>query len=317
MNAPAEIARILRQADRLALFSHARPDGDTLGSAAALCLALRSLGKTADLYCTDEIPARFLFLPVMKEFRRAPQEQYDVYVALDCADAARLGDNEVLFCRQRVTVNVDHHISNTRYAKYNYVAGEASNCENVHGLLGLLNAALTPEIANALLLGISTDTANFNHKNVTEHTLKTAAALVGAGADLNAVSYQMFRRQSKERARLFGTVMSRIRYFLGDRLAIATVMMKDVAESGAGKDETEGFIDFVMGIDTVEVGICMMETAPRTFKVSFRSRKTDVNAVASVFGGGGHVLASGCMIHGYYEDAVDRLVSAVSRYLEE
>ena len=83
---------------------------------------------------------------------------------------------EVLFCRQRVTVNVDHHISNTRYAKYNYVAGEASNCENVHGLLGLLNAVLTPEIANALLLGISTDTGNFNHKNVTEHTLKTAAA---------------------------------------------------------------------------------------------------------------------------------------------
>lgn len=312
-----EIAKILLRYERYALFSHARPDGDTLGSAAGLCLALRAAGKTADLFCSDEIPSRFSFLPVLCEFGKAPQAQYDVYVALDCADSARLGDNEALFLRQKITVNVDHHVSNTRYAKYNYVADEAANCENVYELLKLLDVSPDAAAANALYLGIATDTGNFNHKNVSEHALATAAALVGAGADPNVIAYQMFKRQSKERAKLFGAVMSRIRWFLDDRLAVATITLGDLAETGAKKDETEGFIDFLMGVDTVEVGVCMMETAPKTFKVSFRSKRADVNAVAGVFGGGGHVLASGCMIHGYYEDAVDRLVYAVSQHLEE
>lgn len=312
-----EIAKILLRHERFALFSHMRPDGDTLGSAAALCLALREIGKTADLFCSDDLPSRFSFLPVSGEFKKTPQEQYDVFIALDCADSARLGDNEALFLRQKITVNIDHHISNTRYAKYNYMADEAANCENVYELLKELGVSPIFEIANALYLGIATDTGNFNHKNVSEHALATAAVLVGAGAEPSEIAYQMFKRQSKTRAKLFGSVMSHIRWFLDDRLAIATITLKDFAETGAKKDETEGFIDFLMGVDSVEVGICMMEAAPKTFKISFRSKKADVNAVAQVFGGGGHVLASGCMIHGYYEDVVDRLVYAVSQHLEE
>ena len=180
-----------------------------------------------------------------------------------------------------------------------------------------MGAEVTPEMANLLAMGIMTDTGNFKHKNVTASTLVCAGLLVEKGADLNTIHYNMFAKQSKARAKLFGLIMSKIRYFLDDKLTIATIMQKDIELAGAKQDETEGFIDFLMGIDTVEVGICILEVGQNKFKISFRSKGTDVNAVAGTFGGGGHVLASGCQISGEYEEVVDRLTFAVSRYLPE
>ena len=111
--------------------------------------------------------------------------------------------------------------------------------------------------------------------------------------------------------------MSKIRYFLDGRFAVASVLEKDILESGAKKDETEGFIDFVMGIDGVEVGACVLEMGKNKYKISFRSKGTDVNEVAGTFGGGGHVLASGCQIQGEYEEVVDKICFAVSRHIKD
>ena len=111
--------------------------------------------------------------------------------------------------------------------------------------------------------------------------------------------------------------MSKIRYFLDNRLAIATIRIKDVEETNALPSDTEGFIDFLTGIDGVEVSVCILEVAPNKFKISFRSKSADVSAVASTFGGGGHVLASGCQISGDYEEVVDRVQFAVSRELPD
>ena len=122
--------------------------------------------------------------------------------------------------------------------------------------------------------------------------------------------------QCRLRAELFGRVIRGIRFFAGGKIALLSVLKEDFIKTGAGQDETEGFTDFAMSIRGVDVGVCIMETGGK-FKVSFRSRKTDVNAVAGVFGGGGHTLASGCQISGEYEEAVDRIVCAVKRFLEE
>ena len=111
--------------------------------------------------------------------------------------------------------------------------------------------------------------------------------------------------------------MQRIRYFLDGKFAVATVRLADFEISKARQDETEGFIDFVMGVEGVEVGACVMETAKDKYKISFRSKSADVNGVASMFGGGGHTLASGCQIQGEYEEVVDKITFAVSRYLPE
>lgn len=310
-------AQQLKTEKSVAIFCHMRPDGDTIGSAVALKLGLESLNINASVFCSDEIPKRFFFLPEVSCIKTEFSGEFSAYLAIDNAEITRLGGFCEIFSAQKNTYSIDHHISNRGFAKFNYLCDKSSNCENVIELLKELNVTIDKKIANFLLMGIVTDTGNFKHRNVTAETLRNASAMVECGADLNAVVFNMFTAQSKGRAKLFGSVMSKIRYFMDEKIAICSVFKTDLENCNTKADETEGFIDFVMGIDTVEVGACVMETDKNKYKISLRSKKADVNAVAGTFGGGGHVLASGCQIFGEYEEVIDRLVFAISRYVEE
>lgn len=307
----------LKAEKSVALICHVRPDGDTLGSALALKLALNQLGVTADVYCDDPVPSRFFFLNEASLVKSSLDGEYSAIVAIDCADITRLGSFYQAFSAHKNTYVIDHHISNDSFAKVNYILELSSNCENILSLIEEMGVTINKEIANLIATGIMTDTGNFRHKNVTPNTLYSAAKMVEKGADLNAIYFHMFSAQSKQRAALFGKVMSRIRYFYDGRFALATVRLTDFLETGAAQNETEGFIDFIMGIIGVEVGACVMETQKDKYKISLRSKSADVNAVASSFGGGGHTLASGCQINGDYEEVVDRLCFAVSRELPD
>ncbi|MBQ9734767.1 MAG: bifunctional oligoribonuclease/PAP phosphatase NrnA [Clostridia bacterium] len=313
----SELSKKLKKETRVALISHVRPDGDTLGSALALSRALEYLGINSDVVCDDPIPSRFFFLNSARKIANTLTGEYSALIAIDCADVSRLGKFYENFSEHKNTYVIDHHISNTRYAKTNYIVDNASNCENVYALINELGAVIDKETANLLATGIMTDTGNFRHKSVTPYTFAVTSKLVELGADVNDIYYHMFSKQSKERAKLFGHVMSNIRYFSDGKIAVATVRLSDFEKTGAKQDETEGFIDFVMGVDGVMIGACVMETAKNKYKISFRSKGPDVNAVAGTFGGGGHTLASGCQIHGEYEDVVDKITFAASRYLPE
>ena len=313
----SEIAKKLKNEKSVALICHVRPDGDTIGSALALKLALDEIGVTAQVACADPVPERFFFLDQAKLIKSSLDGEFSAIIAIDCADITRLGDFAFDFDKHKNTYSIDHHVSNNNYAKFNYMFDRASNAENVLELIELLGATLTKEIANLLAMGMVTDTGNFRHKNVTEQTLITAGKLVKNGADLNNIYYHTFTKKSAQKAKLFGLTMQRIRYFLDGKFAVATVRLDDFEKSGAKQDETEGFIDFVMGIEGVMVGACVMETAVNKFKISFRSKGADVSAVAGTFGGGGHILASGCQIQGEYEEVIDKITFAVSRYIPE
>lgn len=317
MNDLKEIAEKLFNEKSVAIFCHVRPDGDAIGSAAALKSALNRKGIKADLFCEDDIPEKFSYLNVISEFFKELKGEYSAFFASDCAETFRLGKFTEDFLKHKNTYCVDHHVSNRGFAKYFYVSDTAANCENVYELIKIAGVDIDKEIAERLMTGIVTDTGAFRHKNVTPKTLISASELLSFGADLNKIIYKNFYEQSSERAKLFGATMNKIRYFLGGRLAVATVFLNDLKDSGAKSDETEGFIDFVMGISTVEVGVCLLETEKNKFKVSFRSKGADVNAVASEFGGGGHTLASGAKIFGEYEEVVDKIRFSVSKYLPE
>jgi phosphoesterase RecJ-like protein len=311
------MAQKIKGEKRVALIVHIRPDGDTLGSALALKLALIDLGIGAEVVCDDPVPSRFLFLKEMATVKNTLDGDFSAIVAVDCADISRLGSFEKAFLSHKNTYAIDHHISNTRFAKNNYVADNSSNCENAFELIKLLGVEINEDIANLLMLGVITDTGNFRHKNVTGQTFSTAAELRKRGADVTTIYYNMFSAQTKERAKLFGKVMSKIRYFLDGKFAVATVRLADFTETGAKQDETEGFIDFVMGVRGVEIGACVMEVQPNKYKISFRSKTANVNAVAGAFGGGGHILASGCQISGEYEEVIDRITFAASREIPD
>ncbi|MBO5927820.1 MAG: bifunctional oligoribonuclease/PAP phosphatase NrnA [Clostridia bacterium] len=307
----------LFSAKSVALFCHVRPDGDTIGSAFALMLALKNSGVKAQVFCSELIPEKYFY--ALKGFNAKQQldGEYELFISIDCGDLDRLGDFAFDFNAHKNTFNLDHHISNRGYAKFNCVIDNAANAENVYNLLVESNVEIDQDIANLLALGIVTDTGNFKHKNVTESTFKTAASLKALGADFNKTVYENFTKQSKNRAKLLGICMSKLRYLLEDRLCVLTVTENDLKVSNAKRDETEGFIDLVMGIDCVEVGVSVMEVGTESYKISFRSKGTDVNEIAGVFGGGGHVLASGCRLNGCLEEVIDKVRYAVKQHLKD
>ncbi len=305
------IAEKLNKCQNIAVFVHVRPDGDTIGSAIGFKLGMESLGKKVDVYSSDAVPEKFYFIEQVKEIKcEYADNKYDAYVALDCSEDYRIGDLVTKFLNGKETFSIDHHVSNTRFAKYNYVEDRASNSENVYNLLKIMKISLTKEMATPLLMGMITDTGNFSQKNTDSEVLSSASELVRIGADINNLNYLMFKKQSKERAKLFGRCMNKIRFFYEDKIAIISVLKEDLELSGATPDMTEGFIDFALNIDKTEVAICLLEVKNRQYKISFRSKGANVNEIAGVFGGGGHVLASGCMLNGYYEDVIDKLVYA-------
>jgi len=316
----ADLCKELKNFKKVLIFSHTRPDGDTIGSAMGLKLTLESVNIEADIVCDNQIPEKFGFIIPKNSFSTEinSNKQYEAYIAVDSSDENRLGVFGEQFKKVKTTFNIDHHISNTRYAKYNYVEERAATAEIILeiALCFSQNNKISKAVANCLLLGICTDTGNFAHQNVTEQTLISASKLVACGGELHKISYQMFKNQKKQRAELFAKTISKIRYFKDGKIAIISVFMDTIKETEASADMTEGFIDFPLSVEGVEVAISVLEVEDKHFKISYRSKgKVNVNEIAGTFGGGGHILASGSMLNGYYEDVIDKLVYTVSLYL--
>ncbi len=317
-NSLQEVIGKLEKAEKVAIFCHVRPDGDALGSGLALCFALRNRGKKAYFCLEEPAPEKFCFLPQIKEAKTGlPDVEFDTMISVDCADLVRLGAFAKIFSKHKgTTVNIDHHITNEAFAGVNYVKQCTASCEIVTQILRVAGWEVTSDIANLLMLGLITDSGNFSHMDVSPETYETAAYLRANGADMHFINYNMFGRQPKSRAVLYGAVMSKMRFALDDKLAMIIITLEDLEKSGADKSLTEGFVDFPLTIDGVEVAASLMEYKNGQYKTSLRSKgKVNVSQLAATFGGGGHVLASGCMLFGSLEEVIDKLTYAVYQCL--
>ena len=184
MHTLEEIAKRILRAKRIAIFTHMRPDGDAFGSSLALAYAVRALGLQAEVCVETDIPSNLSFLNGIDEVKKSPQSDYDLLITVDCSELTRLGaltDEFGRAMRKQVdTVNIDHHISNTRYAKFNFVRECSANCMNIANLIEYLGAPLDKATAEYLLVGLLTDSGNFAHDDVNGETLNLAAKLVDA-----------------------------------------------------------------------------------------------------------------------------------------
>lgn len=315
MNSLKEIADILKKQKSAAIFTHTRPDGDAVGSAMALSRALSFLKIENEVLNEGEIPQRFSYLDGVKEIKSVPSFEAECFVCVDSSTESRLGmlrDVYLAGAKNKVTVNVDHHVSNTRYAKYNFVRERASNCENIMELVKELGVPIDRGIAEALMTGMITDSGGFSHSDVNGNTFRAAGEAADAGADVNKIYYEAMKRQTRSRAQFYLKALSRLRFLLDDALSVVVVPQELLNEFGLKQDATEGLVDFGLTIDSVEVSVCILEVKKNQYKVSFRSKgRVDVNEAAGVFGGGGHVLASGCVLFGEEEEVVDKIKYAI------
>lgn len=321
MNTVQEIANILKSLKSAVIFTHMRADGDTLGSGMALSRALSLLNIPNEVVNEEEIPERFYFLEGMNQIKRKPTLDAEAYICVDSSDENRLGALQNVYlagARRKITVNIDHHISNTRYAKYNYVRECSANCENMANIICAMGVTPDALLGNYLMLGLVTDSGNFSHSDVNGDTFRTAALAADWGADINLITYHTFRKQTRARAALYAHVIGNLRYLLDDRLAFAIISQEVLDRFHGTADMTEGIVDFGLTVDTVEVSVALMEIRKGQYKASLRSKgKVNVNQVASVYGGGGHVLASGCMLFGELEEVIDKLRYTVLQHMGE
>ena len=309
-----ELAEKLNALKSAVVFSHTRPDGDTIGAGLAILHYLKVHGVQATLVCDSPIPEKYSFLHGMDNFSTTIDTNVEAFIAVDSANPFRLGTFREPFLQSgKKTFNIDHHISNDSFATVNYVVDNAaSTSEILVELYKKTNCPCPPEVANYLLMGILTDTGHFSHQNVTQNTLEMAAFLLSKGANLHNLQYNLFKKQSAVRANLFALTLNTLQYFADGQIAVLLVSQENLKKAQATPELTEGFVDYAMTIDTVEVGVCMLETGHNKYKISLRSKgKVNVNAVAALFGGGGHVLASGCMLFGTLDEIVEKLRLAI------
>lgn len=311
-----ELSKTIKRYKSALIFCHQRPDGDTLSCAFALKKAIERSGGRADVVCSDPVPEKYSATGFFGETFTDAKSGYDGYIAVDCASSDMLGKNENFFLKQKETLVIDHHGTNTGFAAKNYVDLKSACAVNIFFLIKELGVEIDRELAEMILLGIVTDTGNFAHSNTDPLSLKIAAELMEKGADLNLINRLMFNSQKKSRAELFLKVMSETRFFYNDRFAIIYTSKKDLEEYSLDRAETEGFVDFPMSIGSVEVCAALTDAGKNGYKISLRSKNINVAEIAGFFGGGGHKNAGGCMLFGFFEDVLDKLVFTVGNYLE-
>ncbi len=318
---PDGVAKAIAQAKKVALCAHVSPDGDTVGSTLALRLGLMQLGKVVAVFCQDKIPDNLHFLCGADAFRTADSmenETFDLTVAVDAADEARLGTSVKALERAAFTVQVDHHGTNPGYARINDIDPSASaTALLVKELLEHLNVVLTPEIGQCLYTGISTDTGNFAFSNTTPEAFRAAGELLEKChlplAELNRV---LFRQRAKAQTKLIGRALDTMRFAAGGRIAVMTISLQDMADCEAMPEHTDTLVNF--GLDTEGVQLAMMarETEDGCTKVSLRAiAPYAVDGIAMTFGGGGHALAAGCTVNSPLQEGAAQVLAAMEKEL--
>ena len=223
-----KLLELIKSSNNIALFTHMRPDGDCLGSAIALGLALEKEGKKVDYYCPTEINESFAFLPNIKKFNKRKINEYDLTIALDCSDLNRLSNTAEQFLSVKNTVKIDHHVSEDDFAKWNYVYHLPSTGEIIFSLLDALKLCIDKDIATALYSAVSSDTGCFVHSNTTADTHKIASCLMDLGADFNTANYWLFKYRSKGQLELIKCAFDNLVFLADNEITFTYVNKKDL-----------------------------------------------------------------------------------------
>ncbi len=305
-----ECADWLLARDHFAILTHRKPDGDTLGSAAALCRGLRSLGKTAHILTNPEVTP--LYAPLMEGLTKDLPEEGDILIAVDVAADTML-PRAFDGLKNCIDLRIDHHGSGREYTPRELVEPEMAACaEIIWELLLDLGAEPDEKMAEAVYVGVSTDTGCFRYANTTAHSFDTAADCAAAGADIFNWNMQIFETNSLAKLRLQGWVAEHAKLFCDGKLAICALPREVEENLGVDEDDMSNVSSFLRSIEGVRMAALLRETDSSFTKVSLRAVPGyDAASVCETFGGGGHAGAAGCSIKLSLQEAAAAMEKAM------
>lgn len=303
---PPDLVEAIKQkiiaSKKTLLLAHKNPDGDTMGSALAMFHYLKGLAKEVEVGCFNAAADGLQFLPgIQNVIHTFDEQQYDLIMSFDSADPKLSGlekSHSAIFERKDWHINIDHHVSNLKYAGINLVISEcASTTQVLYYLFKEFKAILTRDIATCLLTGLYTDTGSFMHQNTTAETLRVGAGLLAHGADVTSIARQFFQRKPVHQLKLWGLILDRAK-ITPENIIVSAVTKADLQSLGADKDDISGAIEFLKYVPEIRYAEILSEEEEGKVKGSLRTIRDDVNvsAIASGFGGGGHVKAAGFTI---------------------
>ena len=299
MTAFDQLISHIRNGSRFLLSSHQRPDGDAIGSAVGFALALRELGKQAEVV-RDAVPPHFLQpFPAVDQIRvtRSVSAVTDAAIIMECGSLDRTG---VAGLDRSPVLNIDHHVGNSQYGVINWIDESAASCtELVFTLVEALGVRMTPDIATHIYLGLLTDTGSFRFSHITPRSFEIAQRCVQAGANPQWIARTHYDSSTLGRVRIFGHVLNTMQLDPSGSVALLTMTHAAAASAGASYDDTDGIINFPLSVKDIQAVGFIKESDGDEWRVSMRSKgDIDVGAIARAHGGGGHKNAAGCSARG-------------------
>lgn len=313
----SQVIELVERRSRFAITSHARPDGDSLGSSLGLYWLLRALGKDADVIMRDAVPAAYRELPGAGEIQVAPLigGAYDAVFVIECSDISRPGLEDLT---EQFVVNIDHHSTTALFGRINWIDSTASAVgEMIYNLSKAIGVRVSKEIAECVYTALLTDTGSFHYSNTTERTFKIASELVRAGVKPARAAQNVFNSHPWSKLQLLGEVLATARHDETGRVAWMRQSLAMQERTGATEDDSNNFVNYPMSVGEVEAIAFLKEAEPEVYRVSLRSKgATNVARVAERFGGGGHRNAAGCTLYGTWEEAEAAIVPLLQEAVE-
>ncbi len=310
----AGVLHVVQRAQRFAVASHARPDGDAVGSMLACGMMLRQLGKVADLISADPVPRIYRGLPCAGTIRQIThlEGNYDAVILLECDGIQR---SRLAGLEGRFLVNIDHHATGRCFADVNWIDLTACAVAEMVYRLGIAaGAEVTPEVASCLYAALLTDTGSFCYEGTDAHAFELARELVGRGADPAGIAREVYFSNPLSKMLLLGAALGNLRR--EGRLAWLWVTHEDMTRTGAAEEDCEGIVNYAIGIGGVEAAVLLRELPDHRVRLSLRSKgQLDVARIAASFGGGGHLHAGGCTLEGPLDGAVRKILETMRQQL--
>ena len=304
----------LKECRNVTILTHAHPDGDTIGAGFGLCYYLRSQGVKANVKNSDGIPPKFSYLT---DHYAEQDFEEECVISVDVADISLLGEKLEHYA-DRIDLCIDHHFSNKMVAKDSYVDGDASAaCLIIFELIKTMGGKIDKLIANCLYTGIATDTGCFMFENTTPAAHRAAAELKELGADATEINRKMFQIKSKGRIIAEQKLIGNMHFAGGNQIALISITNELIDKYGIDRSELDGFAGIPLTVEGVVIGITLKQQPEdeTLFKASIRTVSADASAIASIFGGGGHIRAAGCTLHGAEAEVAEKIIAEALKYL--
>jgi len=317
-----QIRDAILEKQRFLITSHARPDGDSIGSQLAMAFALDALGKEVRIVNSDPAPDHYQDFPGVDRIEiaaRIEKPEVDAVIVMECSDLMRTG---VAGLEQEFLINIDHHAGNRMYGALNWHDESSAACgEMVFDLIRALGVPLSLEIATHVYLAILTDTGSFHHSHITPRTFDICRQCVEAGVTPAVMARRVFDSNSFGKLKLIGALLDDMELVDEGKLAVLSMDDQMLAATGSTNNDTEGLINLPLTAREIQAVVFFKVTGNGDVRVSMRSKyDVDVRQVASEFGGGGHKNAAGFTVTGHLADVragiVDRIVRAIAQGLE-